>query len=272
MTTLFSHPRQPHRRVATIPADPVPSFIPRTEVELRPVAQSWDAIASTSRRLRRSENATIPSDIVVLDRRIRILIRSFDLAASALLVALTLPLMMLVGLAVALTSRGPVLYFSWRIGRCGRLFVCLKFRTMVRDADAQLPHLLAANPHLAAQYRESNRLRSDPRATRVGRLLRSTHLDELPQLFNVMAGTMSLVGPRPIVPNEMERYGPALANVLAVKPGITGTWQLSKRLGGYAGRVESDLSYLRRRSLFLDLWLCLRTVPLVIGLARRPHR
>ncbi|MEZ5229133.1 MAG: sugar transferase [Acidimicrobiales bacterium] len=241
-------------------------------LELRSPAASWDAIAATSRQISRSEATSIPSDIAGLDRRTRIMVRGFDLVASSMLIVVTLPLMVLVALLVAVSSRGPVLYLSWRIGRGGRIFGCVKFRTMTRDADAVLPHLLAANRHLANEFRSSHSLRHDPRVTRVGKVLRRTHLDELPQLFNVLFGRMSLVGPRPIVPKEMGLYGPSLSKTLTVKPGITGAWQVSKRLGCYAGRVETDVRYVGRRSLARDLWICVRTALLVIGIGRRPNR
>ncbi len=303
VTTLFSHPRQPRRTIApsvpaaptrpkrphpaaspalerppiatatAIPAEPVPSFIPQAEgVDLRPAAATWDAIASTSRRLRRCETTTIPSDIEPLGRRTRIGIRTFDLLTASVLIVVTVPLMALIAAAVTLTSRGPALYVSWRLGRGGRVFACLKFRTMQRDADARLPYLLAADPHLARELRTFHRLRNDPRVTVVGRFLRRTHLDELPQLFNVLGGSMSLVGPRPIVPKDMEHYGQALVATLSVKPGLTGTWQISKRLGGYAGRAETDLAYVQRRSTLLDLWICVRTALMLIGIGGQTKR
>ncbi len=296
MTTLFSHPRQPRRDTtssiaATIPAAPVhpranrrtpldrpgsdmlrafpveaaPSFItPLPDLDLRPSAATWDAIASTSRQLRRAEITTIPSNIASRPLATRLAVRAFDLVWSSVLIAALLPLMVLVAVAVRLTSRGSVLHVSWRIGQGGTMFRCFKFRSMARDADAQLPHLLAANRHLAEEFRTSHSLRHDPRVTFVGRLLRRTHLDELPQLFNVLTGKMSLVGPRPIVPKEMDLYGPSLAETLVVKPGIIGPWQVTDRQGGYTARVESDVSYVENRSLLGDLSLAVRAAFTVV--------
>ena len=305
MTTLFSHPRQPRRDTrdkhdtldfSTVPrrfsarptalqrptsnasfappAEPVPSFIPTlvgTDVDDATTA-SWDAIASTARRLDRAETVEIDRDIVILPLHQRIAIRTFDLVAATVLLTVTLPLMLLIGLLVAVSSRGPIYFVSWRMGRAGNMFACLKFRTMVPDAESELSYLLAANTRLANEHRASHSLRLDPRVTGVGRILRRTHLDELPQLLNVLTGSMSLVGPRPIVPRETALYGPSLSDTLAVKPGITGAWQTSKRLGSYPGRVANDARYVAQRSMFGDLWICIRTVGLVVGIGRRENR
>ena len=296
VTTLFSHPRQPRRDTTssiatTIPAAPVhpraarrtplerpqadmlhafpagavPSFLtPLPDVDLRPSAATWDAIASTTRQLRRAEITTIPSNIASRPLATRLAVRAFDLVSSGVLLVVSLPVMLFVALAVRLTSRGPVLHASWRIGQGGTMFRCLKFRSMVRDAEAQLPHLLAANRHLAEEFRTSHSLRRDPRVTFVGRLLRRTHLDELPQLLAVLTGKMSLVGPRPIVPKEMDLYGPSLADTLVAKPGIIGPWQVTDRQGGYLARVESDVSYVENRSLLGDLSLTVRAIFTVV--------
>lgn len=180
------------------------------------------------------------------------------LAALALLVLL--PLLALVALAVALTSRGPIIHRRRVLGQHGRQFDAFKFRTMVPDADA----VLHADPELLKQFRQTHKLQHDPRVTPVGRLLRRTSLDELPQLVNVLCGDMWLVGPRMIAPEELERFGPFGQRRLAVKPGLTGLWQVSGRqTTSYERRVELDMEYIERWSLRLELSILLRTVSAV---------
>lgn len=270
MTALFDHPRHSAkpdapvrpRRLASSPLDradgieSVPSFLPPARAQRQ---ASWQAITATSRRLAQARSTAIPSDIESLARSTRVAIRAFDLGAATVLLALSLPVCLLIAVVVRCTSLGPVLYRSWRVGRSGTMYRCWKFRTMHRDAEAQLAHLLAASDHVAARYRTTFTVRNDPRVTRLGRFLRRTHLDELPQLFNVLGGSMSLVGPRPITPGEVGVYGAPLAETLRVKPGIIGAWQFDGRRGSYRERVESDLAYVRQRSLSRDLGLALRT-------------
>lgn len=166
---------------------------------------------------------------------------------------------------IYLRDPGPVLYGHRRIGRHGRVFRCLKFRTMVQDSDAVLARHLAASPEAAAEWAAARKLRADPRVTGIGARLRKASLDELPQLFNVLCGEMSLVGPRPIVTDEARHYGEALAAYLAVRPGVTGLWQISGRSDtSYAERVELDRAYVRGRTMALDLWILVRTVVVVL--------
>ncbi len=167
-------------------------------------------------------------------------------------------------LAIWLDDRGPVFYRQPRIGKGGRAFTIIKFRTMVSDADARL----ASDPQLRARFAESYKLRDDPRVTRVGRWLRAWSLDELPQLLNVLKGDMSLVGPRPIVEDELSKYGPWGSRLLSVKPGLTGLWQVLRHEElDYGRRIKLDMFYLDHRSVRLDLAILLRTLPSV--LARR---
>ncbi|MDI3280997.1 MAG: sugar transferase, partial [Bacillota bacterium] len=141
----------------------------------------------------------------------------------------------------------------------------LKFRTMIQDAEKVLRELLTQNPELAAEYRRDFKLRQDPRITRVGRFLRRTSLDELPQLINVLRGEMSLVGPRPIVPEEIEKYGFWGRFLLRVPPGVTGFWQVSGRSDvDYEERIKLDMYYINNWSLGLDLAILLRTIPAVL--------
>ncbi len=198
--------------------------------------------------------------------------RLFDLVvATALLVALA-PLLALCALAVALDSPGPVLFRQQRLGQGGKPFTVLKFRTMFADADqdmhrqyatAFIQGRAAAQPSGAAQV---YKLVRDPRVTRVGRWLRSTSLDELPQLWNVVRGEMSLVGPRPPIPYEIEQYEPGDLRRLAVRPGITGLWQVSGRSRmTFRQMVALDLEYIRTQSLWLDIRILLRTIPAVLS-------
>jgi exopolysaccharide production protein ExoY len=160
----------------------------------------------------------------------------------------------------------PVLYGGWRVGRGGRLFRCLKFRTMVLDAQPALERLLREDPAARAQWEREQKLDDDPRVTPVGRFLRRSSLDELPQLFNVLRGDMALVGPRPITVPELERYGAARWHYLNVRPGMTGLWQVSGRSDvSYPQRVQLDRSYVEQRTLVGDVQILLRTVKVVLG-------
>jgi len=191
--------------------------------------------------------------------------RATDLACGAVLLGLALPLLIMVALALRLESPGPVLFVQRRVGRDGQPFGCIKLRTMHADAERRLLDLLAASPHARAEWTADQKLRDDPRVSRLGRLVRKLSLDELPQLANVLAGQMSLVGPRPIVQAEIPRYGPFFADYCAVKPGLTGLWQVSGRNDvTYGERVQLDRHYARHASLLLDLRIALRTVPAVL--------
>jgi len=159
----------------------------------------------------------------------------------------------------------PVLFAHRRIGCNGTPFRCYKFRSMVTDAEAKLQRVLATDPELAREWREQRKLADDPRITPLGRILRKTSIDELPQLLNVLRGEMSCVGPRPVVEDELRRYGRRQLGYLAARPGITGLWQVSGRSRtGYSRRVALDWLYVRRWSLRLDLVILLRTIPAVL--------
>ncbi|WP_420382407.1 sugar transferase [Novosphingobium sp.] len=194
------------------------------------------------------------------------LIRLFDIAGALLVLLLAFPVMVFVALAVKLTSPGPLLFAHARVGRHGRRFACLKFRTMAVDADAQLKALLDSDPAARAEWQTSHKLRSDPRVTPIGRFLRRTSLDELPQLFTVLWGDMSLVGPRPIVEAEIPRYGRHYAIYCRVRPGVTGLWQVQRDADtSYRRRVAFDVAFARGRSLRLYLLILARTVPAVLS-------
>lgn len=195
----------------------------------------------------------------------RISKRLFDIVGASLLLALLSPLFLIIAIR-AKQDGGPVLFGHRRIGAQGRTFKCWKFRTMVPDAEAVLARLLANDPEARAEWERDFKLRNDPRITPIGGFLRTTSLDELPQLINVLAGEMSLVGPRPIVRDEVKRYGAAFHDYSRCRPGITGVWQISGRNDvGYGERVRLDRDYARNWSFLNDLRLLLRTPLVVLG-------
>ncbi len=186
-----------------------------------------------------------------------------DRVLALLLLALLCPLLIVIAALVALTSPGPILHRRRVVGRHGLEFDAFKFRTMVVDADA----ILRGRPDLLAEFGTNMKLRADPRLIRVGALLRRLSLDELPQLVNVVRGEMSLVGPRMIAADEMPKFGDALATRLAVKPGLTGLWQVSGRQElAYHDRVRLDLHYIENWSLRMDLAILARTIPAVLSM------
>ncbi len=191
--------------------------------------------------------------------------RALDIVGALFVATASSPLILVIAVVLGLQGE-PVLYRHRRIGLGGRTFECLKFRTMVPGADRALHRLLEADPRLKLEWARDRKLRHDPRTTFLGRILRSTSLDELPQLWNVVRGEMSLVGPRPIVQEEALKYGRNLRAYLAVKPGITGLWQVMGRNDtGYRRRVALDTYYARNRRLTLDLLILLKTLRVVVG-------
>ncbi len=191
--------------------------------------------------------------------------RIFDLALTLPLVLLLAPVFGLLALAVWINDGGTAFYGQMRIGHHGRTFRCWKFRSMVTDSDAVLAKVLEMSAEARAEWARDHKLKVDPRITWVGRLLRSSSLDELPQLWNVLRGEMSLVGPRPIVVAEVGRYGPRFHDYCTCRPGITGLWQVSGRSDvSYRRRVALDAVYARRASLRLDVAILARTIPAVL--------
>jgi len=187
--------------------------------------------------------------------------RVLDLVSTAVGGIFVLPLIVALCLLVRLESNGPIFYADKRMGRDGRLFSCIKFRTMVLDAEDLLQQVLAEDEEAREEYLKYHKLRNDPRVTRVGRFLRKTSLDELPQLWNVLCGQMSLVGPRPYLPRESGDIGLARSEILRVTPGITGPWQVTGRNdASFEERVQMDVNYVRDWSVYLDLVLLARTV------------
>lgn len=192
--------------------------------------------------------------------------RLFDIVIGCTLLFALLPLMLFVALAIFSTERGSVLFGHSRIGYKGRKFRCLKFRSMVTNADQVLAEYLSTNPTARNEWDATQKLRDDPRITPIGRFLRTTSLDELPQLINVVRGDMSLVGPRPIVQAEVDRYGNHIHAYTSTRPGITGLWQVSGRSDvDYERRVTLDSHYVSNWSLPGDLLILLRTVKVVFS-------
>jgi len=218
-----------------------------------------------------SPAASIPAEptastlLAAQSKRGRLIKRAGDIVFSLLVLSLGAPLFLVLAVLVKASSKGSVFYSQRRIGRGYKGFGCLKFRTMRKDADRVLAAVLAADPALKAEFERDFKLKNDPRITPIGTFLRRSSLDELPQFINVLKGQMSVVGPRPIVWDELERYGRAMDEVLAVRPGLTGLWQVSGRNNlSYDTRVQLDLRYARRRTFWLDLRIILRTVGVIL--------
>lgn len=191
--------------------------------------------------------------------------RLFDVAFSLSVLILFSPVYLLLALAIALASPGPIFYVQERIGKNGKPFGCIKFRTMVKNADEVLSDMIDRYPNLRQEYEANFKLKHDPRITWVGRFLRLTSLDEFPQFWNVLKGDMSVVGPRPIVSEEVSKYGRYIDKVLTIRPGITGLWQVSGRNDiPYPRRVQMDVYYVNFRNLWMDLWLIVKTIGVVI--------
>ena len=197
--------------------------------------------------------------------------RALDFIGAGVGLVLLAPFFLIVALMVR-ADGGPAFFAHQRVGRGGKLFGCLKFRSMVIDSQTRLEALLASDPAARAEWEATRKLKNDPRITPIGHFLRSTSLDELPQLINVLRGEMSLVGPRPVQEAEIDRYyGASAAHYMAVRPGITGLWQVSGRSEtSYESRVALDVAYVSRPSLLADLSILLRT-PVAVVSRRGAH-
>lgn len=203
--------------------------------------------------------------IELQSKRSRIVKRTGDIVFSMMVLSLGSPVFILLALLVRLTSKGPIFYVQQRVGRDYRSFGCIKFRTMRRDADRILSKVLAESPSLDEEFRNDFKLKSDPRITLLGKLLRRSSLDELPQFINVLKGEMSVVGPRPIVRAELPRYRDRMDEVLAVRPGLTGLWQVSGRNNlSYEQRVSLDLHYSSNRSFLMDFRIIIKTIRVIL--------
>lgn len=192
--------------------------------------------------------------------------RALDVLIALSALAVMAPVLILLAIAIWVQDGGSPIFVHPRIGRGGARFACLKFRTMVVDADTRLERLLASDPESADEWARDQKLRADPRITPLGRFLRQSSIDEIPQLWNVVLGHMSLVGPRPIVESEVPRYGRYFSLYCRVRPGITGLWQVSGRNDvSYRRRVVLDTVYCRAKSVPFDLLILGRTVPAVLS-------
>jgi lipopolysaccharide/colanic/teichoic acid biosynthesis glycosyltransferase len=199
-------------------------------------------------------------------KRSRLVKRAGDIAFSLSVLTLGAPVFVVLACLVKASSRGPVFYVQQRIGRDYKSFGCIKFRTMRKDSDKILDSMLASSPELSKEFDSDFKLKNDPRITRLGRFLRRSSLDELPQFLNVLRGEMSIVGPRPIVKAELPRYGHHMNEVLAVRPGMTGLWQVSGRNNlSYRQRVRLDLRYARTRHFAMDFKIVLQTLMVVLN-------
>lgn len=203
--------------------------------------------------------------IFVTRQRDRTPVAGLDLTVAILALVFVGPLLLMIAASVWLSGSGPVFYRHTRVGAGGRRFECLKFRTMRADGDKVLMELFARDAAALDEWLKTRKLRQDPRVSRIGWFLRKTSLDELPQLFNVLAGDMSIVGPRPIVEAEMLFYRQYIRHYFAVRPGITGLWQVSGRNHtSYRRRVACDVAYVRSKSLRRDLAIIAMTIPTVL--------
>ena len=191
--------------------------------------------------------------------------RLFDILFSLSVLILFAPVYLLLAFSIALSSSGPIFYVQERVGKNRKRFYCLKFRTMVENADDILLEIMENSPHLRQEFEDNFKLKQDPRITWIGRFLRMTSLDEFPQFWNVLKGDMSVVGPRPLVEEELPRYGRHINKILTIRPGITGLWQVSGRNDiPYPRRVQIDLYYANDKNLWMDMWIIFKTIGVVI--------
>lgn len=214
--------------------------------------------------VRRPKPDTRPSFSTVI-RPSGVAKRLFDVVGAVAISIVLSPLILVIAVCIGVTG-SPVFFSHRRIGRDHRPFRCYKFRTMVPNAEQVLMDLLHSDPKVLQEWRANHKLHNDPRVVGLGALLRKTSLDELPQLWNVLKGDMSLVGPRPIVADEMERYGDKAHAYCSVSPGMTGLWQISGRSNvTYSRRVSLDMLYIRNQNLRVDLWIIWKTLFVVLS-------
>ena len=191
--------------------------------------------------------------------------RIFDMVFALFILAVFSPLYLILMMSIALNSRGPIFYVQQRIGKNHQPFNCIKFRTMVHNADEVLETMMRDSEHMRQEFQSSFKLKEDPRITKIGKFLRLTSLDEFPQFWNVLKGEMSVIGPRPLVPEELPRYGRKINTVLQIRPGITGLWQVSGRNDiPYDKRVKIDVYYATSHSWILDLWIIYKTIGVIV--------
>ena len=228
---------------------------------------TYGVAASRSTSNPRLDNAD--SDVTWLQGQTRIVggacKRGFDMVSALGAILILLPLFCLIALAIKLWDRGPIFYRHQRVGLNGTPFGCLKFRSMVVNADEVLSRHLASSGEAAREWQETHKLKDDPRITPLGASMRKTSIDELPQLFNILKGEMSFVGPRPIVTAEVPKYGACIDHYLRARPGLTGAWQVSGRNDvDYAIRVDLDCSYVEGWSFWRDVTIIVKTARVVV--------
>jgi len=202
----------------------------------------------------------------LLSKNMLITKRIFDIVSSIILISLFLPIILITAILIKLTSKGPIFYVQERPGRFGRMIKIYKFRTMYLDADKKLEEILKNNEELREEFRKYRKLKNDPRITPIGKILRKFSIDEIPQLFNVLKGDMSIVGPRPYQIEEIEYMGEYRDIVLSVRPGLTGLWQISGRNDlSFSAKLKIETWYVLNWNLWLDLFIIIRTIPAVIS-------
>lgn len=240
------------RQDILIPRNFFPQVIEMSSADLSGLTRGQMMNFGAATGIRVEECLLLPSSRVVK--------RAIDMAVSLGALIFLLPLLIFICIAIKLTSRGPILFSQERIGLHGVRFRAWKFRSMVMNASAVLGEYLEKHPEMRSEWAQEQKLRNDPRITRIGRLIRRTSLDELPQLWNVLVGDMSLVGPRPIVASEVAKYGSTFDDYIRVVPGITGLWQISGRSNTtYSQRLVLDRFYVRNWSVWFDIYILFRT-------------
>lgn len=253
----FGHTRKSSKRVSTNVDARHDTVVPLVWGRTSPVT-AFDKAGGTAHAASSPHSSAGQAGDAPLGGRAK---RLADVMIALCALILASPIMLLVFLLIRATIGGPAVYSHVRVGFHGKPFKCCKFRTMVANSDEVLRELLARDPEAARQWEENRKLKNDPRITFLGMILRKSSLDELPQLFNVLRGEMSCVGPRPIVADELSRYGGFVADYLAARPGITGLWQVTGRSStDYGSRVALDSHYVRNWSLSTDLVILFRTI------------
>ncbi len=202
----------------------------------------------------------------LLSKNMLITKRIFDIVFSLTLIILLLPIIIITAILIKLTSKGPIFYVQERPGRFGKMIKIYKFRTMYVDAEKKLEEILKNNEELREEFRKYRKLKNDPRITPIGKILRKFSIDEIPQLFNVLKGDMSIVGPRPYQIDEINDMGEYKDIVLSVRPGLTGLWQISGRNDlSFSAKLKIETWYVLNWNLWLDLFIIIRTIPAVIS-------
>jgi len=195
----------------------------------------------------------------------KILKRCLDILFSFFLIIFLIPLFLIIGIVIKFNSKGTIIYSQKRIGKKNKPFACYKFRTMHPQAKYLLKKILLQNPNFRNEFENTRKITNDPRITNIGKFLRFTSLDELPQIFNVLKGDMSFIGPRPIVKSEIKKYGKNFKKAFSVKPGISGLWQVSGRNKlSYKKRVELDTFYSENMNLLLDIKIFIKTIIVIL--------